>query len=138
MKRVTGVKRGYRARHDLAVDSASHGMSCDIEADQEVHIAEQDPSDPSYDRLWGLHNADDHDIDAPEAWARARGDNGFVVAVIDTGVDYNHPDLVNSMWVNTGEVRGQSGMRTPDLKRCPRKSRSTIFRFPFFSSVGSI
>ncbi|MGI5844524.1 MAG: S8 family peptidase [Candidatus Xenobium sp.] len=63
--------------------------------------------------LWGLHNTGqkggtpDADIDAPEAWAVTTGNpNGPLIAVIDTGVDYNHPDLVNNIWTNPGEIPG--------------------------------
>ncbi|MFN3652489.1 MAG: S8 family serine peptidase [Armatimonadota bacterium] len=51
------------------------------------------PNDPNFSSLWGLHNASDTDIDAPEAWNRTTGSDQVVVAVIDSGVDYNHPDL---------------------------------------------
>jgi hypothetical protein len=45
-------------------------------------------------------------INAPEAWARGYTGQGAVVAVIDTGVDLNHPELVNQLWVNPGEIAG--------------------------------
>ncbi len=57
------------------------------------------PNDPYFTKLYGLHNTgqtggtSDADIDAPEAWAITRGSPAVIVAVIDTGVDYNHPDL---------------------------------------------
>jgi subtilisin family serine protease len=69
------------------------------------------PNDPGFGQLWGLHNtgqsggASDADIDAPEAWDVTTGGN-VVVAVIDTGVNYNHEDLSTNMWVNTGEIPG--------------------------------
>ncbi len=65
--------------------------------------------------LWGMHNTGqnggkaDADIDAPEAWTITTGNgtpNGPLIAVIDTGIDYNHPDLKANMWSNPGEVPG--------------------------------
>ncbi|MEX5215808.1 MAG: S8 family serine peptidase [Nitrospiraceae bacterium] len=62
------------------------------------------PDDPHFPRLWGLHNTGqvvngvtgtvDADIDATEAWDITRGTPDVVVAVIDTGADLDHPDLV--------------------------------------------
>ncbi|MCZ8287116.1 MAG: subtilase, partial [Microcystis sp. LE19-59.1C] len=58
------------------------------------------PNDPSFNQLWGLHNTGqsggtpDADIDAPEAWDIQKGNPNLVIGVIDTGVDYNHQDLV--------------------------------------------
>jgi subtilisin family serine protease len=63
--------------------------------------------------LWGLHNEGgllrrkDADIDAPEAWTVATGSrNGPLVAILDTGADYRHPDLDANIWTNPGEVAG--------------------------------
>jgi subtilisin family serine protease len=72
------------------------------------------PNDPSFSRLWGLNNAGqsgglrDADIDAPEAWNTTTGSRDVVVAVIDSGVDYNHPDLKANMWKNPGETPGDN------------------------------
>lgn len=63
-------------------------------------------------RLWGLHNTGqtggraDADIDAPEAWNTITQASNVTVAVIDTGVDYRHPDLAANMWTNPGEIPG--------------------------------
>lgn len=70
------------------------------------------PNDPLFIDLWGLHNTgqtggtEDADIDAPEAWDIITGDSDMVVAVIDTGVDYNHEDLAANMWLNPMEIAG--------------------------------
>ncbi|NCD32490.1 MAG: hypothetical protein EOL87_03635 [Spartobacteria bacterium] len=62
------------------------------------------PNDTFFSRLWGMNDARNHDIDAPEAWAIETGSSDVIVGVIDSGVDYNHPDLAANMWKNTGEV----------------------------------
>ncbi|MGC1395554.1 MAG: S8 family peptidase, partial [Coleofasciculaceae cyanobacterium] len=50
------------------------------------------------------NNWDLNMINAPEVWAQGYTGQGVVVAVVDTGVDYTHPDLANNIWVNSGEV----------------------------------
>ncbi|MEG3863388.1 S8 family serine peptidase [Microcoleus sp. herbarium12] len=45
-------------------------------------------------------------INAPEVWNQNITGNGIVVAVVDTGVDYNHPDLDGNIWRNAGEIPG--------------------------------
>ncbi len=70
------------------------------------------PNDFNLPNLWGLHNTGqsdgkkDADIDAPAAWAITHGDRAVTVAVIDTGVDYLHPDLAPNIWVNEDEIAG--------------------------------
>jgi subtilisin family serine protease len=66
------------------------------------------PDDSYFGSLWGLNNTGqrlkkdakmkaDADIDAPEAWDTFSGNGTVTVAVIDTGVDYTHPDLIGSV-----------------------------------------
>ena len=79
------------------------------EPDCIVCLDETFPDDPDFSELWGLHNTGqtggrpDADIDAPEAWDITTGSEAVIVGVIDSGVDYNHPDLEANMWVNPGE-----------------------------------
>ena len=82
-----------------------------VEYNHEVR-AQVTPNDPRYPELWGLNNIGqtggrpDADVDAPEAWDVQTGSADVVVAVIDTGVDYTHPDLAANMWTNPGEIPG--------------------------------
>lgn len=88
-----------------------------LSADPEVEYAELDhsysveinePNDPylssysswgqSYADLWGIDY-----IGAPAAWATSTG-SGITVAVIDTGIDLKHPDIVANLWTNPGET----------------------------------
>jgi subtilisin family serine protease len=59
------------------------------------------PNDTNFSSLWGMTR-----INAPQAWDRTVGSRSIVVAVIDTGVDYNHPDLAANIWRNTREIAG--------------------------------
>ena len=45
-------------------------------------------------------------ISAPEAWEAGYTGEGVTVAVVDTGVDLDHPDLISNLWVNQGEIAG--------------------------------
>jgi subtilisin family serine protease len=71
------------------------------------------PNDPEFTQLWGLDNTGqtggtaDADIDAPEAWDISTNSN-ILVGVIDTGVDYTHPDLDDNIWTNPGEIAGNN------------------------------
>jgi len=62
------------------------------------------PDDPFYRSQWSLHRTD-----APEAWNVSTGSSEIIVAVVDTGVDYNHRDLQSNMWVNEAELNGAKG-----------------------------
>ncbi|HUW20788.1 MAG TPA: S8 family serine peptidase [Sedimentisphaerales bacterium] len=62
------------------------------------------PDDPLYPNQWSLYN-----IAAPGAWDIHTGTSNVVVAVLDTGADYNHRDLKNNVWVNEAELNGTAG-----------------------------
>ena len=80
--------------------------------------ASTDAADPYFTpQQWALYNTGTFangtlgaDIKAREAWDLTRGDRKVVVAVLDTGIDYNHPDLVSNIWTNPGET-GKSDAR---------------------------
>lgn len=68
------------------------------------------PDDPDFSLQWALHNiaqsggTEDADVDAPESWDVEQGNSAVVIAVVDTGVDYTHTDLIDNLWHNPGEV----------------------------------
>jgi subtilisin family serine protease len=84
------------------------------------------PNDPLFVQQWALNNTGQShemtnqgfgfgqsrhgtagaDVQAPEAWDQQTHHGPAVVAVIDTGVDINQPDLTNRRWVNPGETPG--------------------------------
>lgn len=77
--------------------------------------------DPLFSSLWGLNNTGSNDpktrggiagadIEALKAWDIHRGDKNIKIAVIDTGIDYNHPDLKGQIWTNEAELNGKEGV----------------------------
>ncbi|MGC9361962.1 MAG: S8 family serine peptidase, partial [Candidatus Syntrophosphaera sp.] len=78
----------------------------------EQTLARWTPNDPYYGYQWHYHNTGqtggtvDADIDLPEAWDLEKGHPDVVVAVIDQGIQTNHPDLAGNMWINSGETPG--------------------------------
>ena len=100
----------------------------DSRSDPRVRFAEPNyklhalatPNDSAFGELWGLVNSGqavkgvtgtpDADIDAEQAWNVTTGSSSVVVGILDTGVDFSHPDLGGSqttsqvMWRNPGET----------------------------------
>lgn len=66
------------------------------------------PDDSLFGMQWHYHNTGqtggtpDADIDLPEAWEITKGDTNVIVAVVDEGIEYYHPDLMANMWPSLG------------------------------------
>jgi len=88
-----------------------------------IHRMYATPNDFYYSYQWHHNQTSDHDIDSPEAWDIEAGDSSVIVAILDSGTRYYHPDLggVNAsssnpgaargnMWINNAELNGSSGV----------------------------
>ena len=75
-----------------------HGRCC-------PHAPTGEPNDPLYSNQANLGQ-----VHLPEVWANhTSGDSTQVIAILDSGVDYNHPDLAANTWVNHAEINGIEG-----------------------------
>jgi len=85
----------------------------EIEAAQLNRVFHLDyvPNDPQIGDQWALEK-----IHAFAAWDHQRGSSNVLTAIIDTGIDYNHPDLAPNLWVNPGEdLNGNNVFDADDL-----------------------
>ena len=108
---------------EVVYETANHPTTTDLEIDPEKEVGVEDsvvhidsftaPNDPGYGGTTQWHFNDYYaSINAEEGWTEYLSDSiggdpdgpSVVVAVIDTGIDYTHPDLVNMMWTNPGEI----------------------------------
>lgn len=114
--------RSFQLVEPRAGQSVEEALA-ELEADPAVSVAEPDgyltpdavPNDPLFGQLWGLRNVGlgvggftgalaGADIDAGAAWGRTVGTPTTVVADIDSGYRFEHPDLANVAWTNPGET----------------------------------
>jgi subtilisin family serine protease len=132
---VRAQRVAVRARHDLHAAQAlplrgtevvkipaqrsTAAVVSDLEADSRVAYAEPNyvveafdliPDDPRFPDEWALDNDLDTDIDATQAWDYTQGSGDVTVAVVDSGVAYDHPDLGPNLWLNQAETPEGSGV----------------------------
>lgn len=109
-----GDRRTRRIRsrvYDTATLLALTARRADVEYAEPnyiVHAYQMIPADPGFGLLWGMSNSGQSvmntagtlgaDIGATQAWGTTTGSPQNVVAVIDSGIDYTHPDLAANMW----------------------------------------
>ena len=98
-----GLANVYRVRTTLTHGLDVLTVSNELASLPEVRFAESDfivkgqtfltPNDPLFGTLWGLDQANDQDMDAPEAWDITTGDSSVQVVILDVGMQQGHPDL---------------------------------------------
>ncbi len=64
------------------------------------------PDDPDLALQWHVVTSGAGGVGLPQAWEITQGDPGVVIAILDTGLDYSHPDLAANAWQNPGEIAG--------------------------------
>jgi hypothetical protein len=75
-------------------------LSCEPNWEARISLI---PNDQYYSSLYSVNQ-----LHLTEAWDKSTGSDSIVVGVIDTGIDYNHPDLAANMWINPGEIADNS------------------------------
>jgi subtilisin family serine protease len=75
-----------------------------VEQPQIVHATDTNPNDPRYTSgsLYGMNGT--WGLRAPQAWDATTGSPATVIADIDSGIDYNHEDLYENVWINQAEI----------------------------------
>ncbi len=70
------------------------------------YTPDKTPNDSLFAAQWGLQK-----IRAPQAWEVTAGSSGVLIAVIDTGLEFEHPDLQPNLWINAKEDLNHNGRR---------------------------
>ncbi len=99
-----------------------YGVDDKLNSDLPTGPSRWTPNDPYYNSQWHYNNTGqvngtvDCDIDLPEAWNLEKGHQDVIVAVIDGGIQTNHPDLNNNIWSGVGYnfVNGNSTINPED------------------------
>ncbi len=114
------VQKGSVELTTTAISQLSENPMVELVEPNYIYRVEMSPNDPFFGKLWGMQNTGQSDgktngtagidIDAVRAWDITQGSSEVVVAVIDTGIDYTHPDIKENMWVNQAEANGQAGV----------------------------
>ena len=113
-ERVQHLKLNKGENVEDALERYRHSPAIEYAEPNYIHQLAAIPNDTKFSSLWGLHNTGqnvnetvgvaDVDIDAPEAWDITTGSSNVIIAVIDSGIAYDHPDLAANMWRNPGEI----------------------------------
>jgi subtilisin family serine protease len=112
--RVQHVKLNKGETVEAALERYRHNPAVEYAEPNYIYQLAAIPNDTQFTSLWGLRNTGqnvngiagtaDVDIDAPEAWDITTGSPNVIIGVIDSGIAYDHPDLIANIWKNPGET----------------------------------
>lgn len=99
------------SEQQLVSESYRTGEVLAAQLNRKVQLRNNEPNDPRYAQQWQYYQANDKDIDADEAWEITTGGktpdgHDIVVAIVDDGLETNHPDMQANLYVNTAEIPG--------------------------------
>ncbi|MGD2109761.1 MAG: S8 family serine peptidase [Phycisphaerae bacterium] len=121
LDRIFKLQLAPRASVEAAVDEFAKDPGVEFAEPNYYFYVDSMPNDPYFDKQWSLHNVGqpyfvpvggtstgtpDSDVDAPEAWEVYAPTEDVIVAIVDSGVDYDHPDLVANMWTDDSGYHG--------------------------------
>lgn len=115
------VKRAAFETRQSVIQEISQNPNVQYVEPNYIYRINKTPNDPMLGQLWGMSNTGAQDasgqvgtagmdIGAFQAWDIETGNENVVVAVIDTGVNYNSPDLEENIWTNQAEANGVAGV----------------------------
>lgn len=118
---IVVIKRPSFENESSVVKTLAMNNMVDVVEPNYIYHINKMPNDPMIGQLWGLKNIGQNDSEGQagvvgvdtnveKAWDIQTGSKKILVAVIDTGIDYNHPDLKDNVWTNEAEANGQPGV----------------------------
>ncbi len=112
---IVVVQRASMETTESAISTLKQSPLVEYVEPNYIYRISKKPTQIGYKNLWGLHNSGQADKDgslgtpgidigAEKAWDITTGTDEVLVAVIDTGIDYTHPDIIKNAWTNPGET----------------------------------
>ena len=107
---MSGVVAYAEQNFEIRFDDPAQGSSFVDLVQVESEFDKNLPNDPQFAQQWALNNLgqdggkEGADINAIKAWLKTKGSQEVVVAVLDSGVDYTHPDLITNMWTRPDNI----------------------------------
>lgn len=110
--RIAKVMVPKGLNHDFLIKQLATHPAVEVAEPNYLVKALAIPGDPRFGEMWALNNTGQNggtagaDISAVAAWDITTGSHDVVIGVIDSGMDYNHPDLIPNRWENDGSYPG--------------------------------